>query len=59
MYFTPNDGRQPIIVNDTEDIRAYMGDIMNYFDDIVIQGENVLVGLKGHYTGIGRISSKR
>lgn len=53
--FYPNDGRNPIEVSSTDDIKAYMGDIMDSFSEIQIEGDTVMTSLKGQYISIGKL----
>ncbi|MBQ8095846.1 MAG: hypothetical protein IJ243_01985 [Prevotella sp.] len=53
--FIPNDGRPPIEFTSLEDIKEYMGDIMDTFGPIETQGEHVLTRIGGQYIQIGAI----
>ena len=53
--FYPNDGRPGIPVSSEQDIVDYMGDAMNDFGPIEIEGDIVLTQLHGNYIGIGKL----
>ncbi len=53
--FIPTDGRPAIPVSSIEDIKEYMGDIMNKFGPIEIQGDFVLTQIQGQYLKIGEL----
>ncbi len=52
--FHPKNG-EPIPVSSLEDIKKYMGEIMNYFGPIEIDGEHVLTQISGQYVKIGEL----
>lgn len=53
--FRPNDGRPPKTVSSEEDIRAYMGDVLNKFENVEIHDDVVLAYLQGQGICIGKI----
>jgi len=53
--FYPNDGRPPVPFTSTNEIAQYMGEIMNYFGSIEIEGDSVLTQIHGQYIKIGEI----
>ncbi|MBQ9231565.1 MAG: hypothetical protein IJ190_10390 [Prevotella sp.] len=53
--FYPNDGRPPISFTSKEAIAEYMGEIMNGFGPIEIEGDSVLTQIQGHYLKIGEV----
>lgn len=53
--FIPNDGRPAISVSSIEDIEKYMGEIMNGFGSIEVQGSSVLTQIQGQYIKIGEL----
>ena len=53
--FYPNDGRPAIPVSSEKDIVNYMGDILNDFGPIEIEGDLVLTQLHGQYIAIGKL----
>lgn len=53
--FQPNDGRPPKTVSSMEDIRIYMGDVLDSFDNVEINGNLVLAYLQGQGVCIGKI----
>lgn len=53
--FYPNDGRPAIPVSSERDIAEYMGEVMNDFGPIEINGDLVLTQLHGQYIGIGKL----
>ena len=53
--FRPNDGRPAKTVSSTEDIRAYMGNVLDEFDNVVIHDNLVLAYLQGQGVCIGKI----
>lgn len=53
--FYPNDGRPPISFNSKEDIAEYMGEIMNDFGPIEIEGDLVLAQIQGQYVSLGKV----
>ena len=55
--FTPNDGRPSIEVSSLEEIREYMGDIMDHFGSIEAQDEHVLARIGEQYVKIGIIDN--
>lgn len=54
-FFIPNDGRQPIEVSCENDIRNYMGDVIEYFETIEIHDSHVLINKGGQFIQIGRM----
>lgn len=55
--FYPNDGRPPISFTSKEDIAEYMGEAMNGFGPVEIEGDLVLVQMQGQYIKIGKVKS--
>lgn len=53
--FYPSDGRPAIPVSSENDIAECMGEIMNDFGPIEINGDLVLTQLHGQYIEIGKI----
>lgn len=53
--FQPNDGRAAKTVSSTEDIRAYMGNALDGFDNVEIHDNLVLAYLQGQGVCIGYI----
>ena len=53
--FIPKDGRPAIPVSSIEDIKEYMGDIINEFGPIELQGDLVLTQIQGQYIKIGEL----
>lgn len=53
--FYPNDGRPPISFNSEEDIAEYMGEVMNDFGPVEIDGDLVLTKIQGQYVGLGKL----
>lgn len=53
--FIPKDGRPAIPVSSIEDIKEYMGEIMNEFGPIEVQGDLVLTQIQGQYIKIGEL----
>ena len=56
VLFHPYDGRPPIEVTSTNDIREYMGDSLKGYGPIEIQEGKVLTNLYGQYICIGTIT---
>lgn len=56
--FYPNDGRPSIEISSIDDIRSYMGDVINGFSPIEIDYENVLAYIEGVPVRIGRVSDE-
>lgn len=54
--FIPNDGRPAIHVSSIEDIKNYMGEIMNEFGSIELNGNLVLAQIHGQYIIIGKLT---
>ena len=52
-YFYPNDGRPSKEVINEDDIREYMGEVMNDFGPLEFNGNKVLTHLNGQYICIG------
>ena len=52
--FHPKNG-EPIPVSSLEDIKKYMGEIMNYFGPIEIQDGHVLTHKNGQFFLIGEL----
>lgn len=57
FLFIPENGRKPIEVTSFDDIRAYMGEIMNYYDSIECINELVVAYKSGIPFTIGRIKT--
>lgn len=55
MKFYPNDGRPAISVSSVDDIREYMGDVINCFSTIEIVNSLVIAYIDGQGIIIGRI----
>ena len=53
--FYPNDGRPPISFASIDEIANYMGEIMNNFGPIEIDGDSVLTQIHGQYLKIGEV----
>lgn len=53
--FYPNDGRPPISFTSTNEIAKYMGEIMNDFGPIEIDGDSVITQIHGQYLKIGEV----
>lgn len=53
--FIPTDGRPAIPVSSTEDIKRYMGEIINELGPIEVQGDFVLTQIQGQYIKIGEL----
>lgn len=53
--FVPRDDRPAIPVSSTEDIKRYMGEIMNELGPIEVQGDSVLTQIQGQYLKIGEL----
>lgn len=53
--FYPNDGRTPIPFTSKEDIAEYMGEVMNDFGPIEIDGDQVLTQIQGQYVSLGKV----
>lgn len=56
--FYPNDGRPGIAITSVDDIRRYMGDVIDSFDSIEIDGEHVLAYIGGQPIKIGRVTER-
>ena len=54
----PNDSRNPIEITSIDDIKAYMGDVMDSFGEIEIEGESVMTSLHGQYICIGKLQKQ-
>lgn len=52
-FFYPNDGRPPKEVFNEDDIREYMGEVMNGFGPLEFRDNKVLTQLNGQYICIG------
>ena len=53
--FIPRDGRPAIPVSSKEDIKRYMGEIMDEFGPIELQGDYVLTQIQGQYIKLGKL----
>lgn len=53
--FYPNDGRPFKEVFNEDDIREYMGEVLNGFGPLEVRDNRVLAQLNGQYTCIGII----
>ena len=56
--FYPNDRRPGIEITSVDDIRSYMGDVIDSFVPIEIDGEHVLAYIGGQPVKIGEFSSE-
>lgn len=56
VLFQANDGRPPIEVTSTNEIREYMGDSLKDYGPIEILEGKVLTNLYGQYICIGTIT---
>lgn len=56
--FYPNDGRPGTEITSVDDIRRYMGDVIDSFNPIEIDGKNVLAYMGGQPVKIGELSSE-
>ncbi len=54
-FFYPNDGRPSKEIFNEDDIREYMGEVMNGFGPLEIRDKKVLTQLNGQYICIGKI----
>lgn len=56
--FYPNDGRPPISFTSKEVIAEYMGEVMNGYGTVEIEGNSVLTQIQGQYLKIGEVKLK-
>ena len=53
--FYPNDGRPAIPFTSKEDLVKYMGNILNDFSTLEIEGNHVMTQKHGQYIKIGEV----
>lgn len=56
--FYPNDGRPSTEIASIDDIRNYMGDVIDSFNPIEIEGKHVLAYMEGQPVKIGELLSE-